>query len=150
MRSHLPVRNFESDNDSTGAIPVDADYQNTQDFLASGAIAALDVCSLDVSKSDHDRARYVKEQDTSAPDVNLMVGIAKRAAADGEKVELYQSGSYVEDVPYTGTVLAAGVLLTASTATAGALMPHTAANLEQVFAVSLEAGASGTVDIYIF
>lgn len=143
------LAHFESAGDATGAIPTAEDTQNIGSFIASGAIAALDVVSLDAAKTAvKDRLRYVKEQDTAAPDLNLTVGIAIEEAADGETVKVALPGSIVEDVPYTGTVSAAGVTLVASSSTAGALMPASAAT-EKPIAVSLGAGGSGVVDVLV-
>jgi len=106
--------------------------RKVETFRPAGAIVAGEWVALDHSQSGADRALYVKPQDTAAPDLNLVVGVALIGTADLDDGEVgipcvvggyhYQADILVGAT----TTMAAGTLLAAGT-TAGTAIAKTAA-----------------------
>ena len=125
------------------------DRRQTETFLASGAIVAGEVVSLDASKTeDGDKAVFVIQADNTAAATNVPVGVALAAAAAGEKVEVCVRG--VCEARVTAGVLAGAVLATDGGLQAGQLDTIAAATEAQV-AIALEAAVAlpGTTTVYV-
>lgn len=129
--------------------PATMDRRQTETFLASGAIAAGELVSLDASKTaDGDKAIFVIKADSAAAATNVPVGVALAAAADGKKVEVCVRG--VCEALVTAGVAAGAVLAADSGVAAGQLDTITAATEAQV-AIALEAAVAlpGTTTVYV-
>lgn len=148
---YLETERFGSlPGDPAEAVPVSAmDRRQTETFLASAAIAAGDVVSLDNTKSaDGDKAIFVLPADGNALPTPFIcpVGVALAAAAEGEKVEVCVRGvceASVSAGPALGAVLTFGN-------TSGVLQAVAAATEPQV-AIALEAsaGPGATTTVYV-
>jgi|DEB0MinimDraft_3_1074331.scaffolds.fasta_scaffold62884_2 hypothetical protein len=126
-------------------------------YIASEAIAKGDVVSLDLSKSDGNRALYVVKADAAQTTDSLPIGCAAlAAAAAGDKIKVciagYFEGANVDGATAQGDLLQIG-------ATAGRLDVRTTAideggaatyNLLQIFACALEADVANAADIWIY
>jgi len=114
----------------------------TEAFLFDSPVAAGQWVAFDASQSDSDRVLYVKPQDTAAPDLNLVVGVAIANTDDlpvGQRSVRVVVGGYCENASIlvgATTTMAAGTLLAAGT-TAGTVIAKTAAT-ERTVGVLLE------------
>lgn len=126
------------------------DRRQTETFLASGAIVAGELVSLDAAQTeDGDKAVFVIQADSGAAATNVPVGVALNAAtATGDKVEVCVRG--VCEARVTAGVLAGAVLAADGGADAGKLVTIAAATEAQV-AIALEAAVAlpGTTTVYV-
>lgn len=122
--------------------------RQVETFIASEAIAANDLVSLDLSKTnDGDKGIFIVKADTGTGTDSCAVGFALNAAADaGEKVDVTIAGIHVS-ANVAGTT-AAGSPLTAGS-TAGQAAVYTAAALYPVIAIAAEADTANVATVFV-
>jgi hypothetical protein len=143
---------------STEAVPVSAmNRRQVETFVASEAIAAGDVVSLDLSKTaDGDKGIFVSKADTATATDRCAVGVAlAAAAAAGDKVDVCVRGVCEANVD---GATAAGDLLQISS-TAGRLEPRQIAvdeggaatfNLFPIVGLATEADVANVATIFVY
>lgn len=150
---------LQSLNDSTEAAGVtSSNRRQSETFIASAAIAAGAVVSLDLSKSDNgDKALYVREAKSDDANAACPIGVAVNDAETAETVEIIIRG-VVEEAKVKGDVtnVAVGDALVA-TGVLGKLhaIPideggSAAFNLQAPVAIALEAtSADATSRVFV-
>ena len=156
---YLETERFGSlPGDPAEAVPVSAmNRRQVETFVASEAIAAGDVVSLDLSKTaDGDKGIFVSKADTGTATDRAAVGVAlAAAAAEGDKVEVCVRGVCEANVD---GATAAGDLLQISS-TAGRLEPRTVAvdeggaaqfDLYPIVAIASEADTANVATVFVY
>jgi len=83
--------------------------RKTEYFRAAAAVSAADLIAYDFSQTeDADKVLFVKTADSGTATTTCCIGVALRAAAADEGVEVLVRGLYVVAVDGSGTSIAAG------------------------------------------
>lgn len=117
-------------------------------FIASEAIAARDVVSLDGSKSaDGDKALYIVKADTGTGTDSIPVGVAlDAAAAAGDEVRVIVRG--VAEANVAGATAAGSSLTIGSTA--GQLAVYANTDTTRIVAQAFEADTANVATVYVY
>ena len=116
-------------------------------FLASEAIAAGDLVSMDLSKlNDGDKALYVSKADTGTATDTCAIGFALNAAALGEKVDVTIAGIHVS-ANVDGATVAGSKLCAGSTAGRAAIYVNT--DVLPIVAIACEADTANVATVFV-
>jgi len=122
--------------------------RKVETFIASEAIAARDVVSLDGSQSaDGDKALYIVKADTGTGTDSIPVGVAlDAAAAAGDEVRVIVRG--VAEANVAGTTAAGSSLTIGSTA--GQLAVYANTDTTRIVAQAFEADTANVATVYVY
>lgn len=130
-----------------GADIASMNRRKIESFIASEAIAAGDVVSLDGTKADADVALYVTKGDSGNAADSIPVGIALDAAsAAGQQIRVVVRG--IVDANVAGATVAGNSL--AISATAGQLGVYVNTDTTRIVAVALEADTANVATVYVY
>lgn len=116
-------------------------------FLASEAIAAGDLVSMDLSKlNDGDKALYVSKADTGTATDTCAIGFALNAAAIGEKVDVTIAGIHVS-ANVDASTIAGSKLCAGSTAGRAAIYVNT--DVLPIVAIACEADTANVATVFV-
>lgn len=114
-------------------------------YIANGTIVEGDVVMFDPSKTGTDRALFVIQAGNVGTGNPLACGVALRAAAAGERVEVVIAG-YVEGVNCAGGTIASGAALSAASTAAGEVETAAPGDTAGIFGVAVEAKGAVTAN----
>ena len=122
--------------------------RKVETFIASEAIAARDVVSLDGSQSaDGDKALYIVKADTGTGTDSIPVGVALDTAANaGEEVRVIVRG--VAEANVAGATAAGSSLTIGSTA--GQLAVYANTDTTRIVAQAFEADTANVATVYVY
>ena len=122
--------------------------RKVETFIASEAIAARDVVSLDGSQSaDGDKALYIVKADTGTGTDSIPVGVALDTAANaGEEVRVIVRG--VAEANVDGATAAGSSLTIGSTA--GQLAVYANTDTTRIVAQAFEADTANVATVYVY
>jgi len=151
MATSTLIQSLDTKDSAGGAVgATPANRRQTEIFFAGAAIAAGDWVSFDTSKSGATRVVTVIKTTATAGQSNV-VGVALRAAASGDKVEVVVSG-YVEGAAVVNGVLK-GESVTTSGVTAGRALKYasgTHTNAAPCGVLLEDASASNTATVWVY